>query len=86
VPNAFTPNGDGRNDVLLVYGNVIQALHLQVFNQWGEKVFESYDKNTGWNGTCKGKQQPSGVYVYTVHVTTTAGQVIDKKGSLTLVR
>ncbi len=86
VPNAFTPNNDGRNDILFVYSNVIQSMRLQVFNQWGEKIFESTNRLNGWNGEAKGKQQPSGVYVYTLHVVTTTGQVIDRKGAITLVR
>ncbi len=86
VPNVFTPNGDGKNDVLLVFSNITQSLHFQVFNQWGEKVFETDDKSIGWTGTYKGKPQPSGVYVYTLKLVTTAGLVIDRKGSVTLVR
>jgi gliding motility-associated-like protein len=86
IPNVFSPNGDNKNDVLYVYGNVIQSLRMQVFNQWGEKVFETSDKNTGWNGSYKGKQQPVGVYVYAVRIVTTGGQTIDKKGSITLIR
>jgi gliding motility-associated-like protein len=61
-------------------------MRLQVFNQWGEKIFESTNRLNGWNGEAKGKQQPSGVYVYTLHVVTTTGQVIDRKGAITLVR
>jgi gliding motility-associated-like protein len=86
VPNVFTPNGDGRNDVLYVYGNVIQTMQFQIFNQWGEKIFESSNKSVGWAGTVKSKPQPAGVYVYTLRVTTTNGQTIDRKGSITLVR
>jgi len=86
VPNIFTPNADGKNDILYVYGNIIQSMRMQVFNQWGEKVFESTDKNSGWDGSYKGRQQPVGVYVYAIRITTTSGNVIDKKGSITLIR
>ena len=86
IPNVFTPNNDGKNDVLLVFSNITQSLHFQVFNQWGEKVFETDDKSIGWTGTYKGKQQPSGVYIYTLRLVTTAGLVIERKGSVTLVR
>ena len=50
-------NGDGLNDVLRVYGYKIATLKLVVFNQWGEKLFETADQSRGWDGTYKGKQQ-----------------------------
>lgn len=86
IPNVFSPNGDNKNDVLYVYGNIIQSLRMQIFNQWGEKVFETSDKSTGWNGSYKGKQQPVGVYVYVVRIVTTGGTTVDRKGSITLIR
>ena len=86
IPNAFTPNGDGRNDVLLVYSNVIRSLRFTVFNQWGEKIFESTNQGTGWDGTHKGKPQPSGVYIYVCDITLNTGERINRKGSLNLVR
>jgi len=86
VPNTFTPNGDGQNDILKVYGNNIQTLNMMVFSQWGEKVFETKDPNQGWDGTYKGKQQPVGVYVYVVQVTTADGKIFSKKGSVNLIR
>jgi len=86
IPNTFTPNGDGRNDVFAVYGNTIKSVKVMVFNQWGEKVFESASQSTGWDGSYKGKQQPIGVYVYVVNVVLNDGSVFVKKGSLNLVR
>ena len=86
VPNTFTPNGDGKNDVLKVYGNYIQKLNMQIYNQWGEKVFETNDVNGGWDGTAKGKLQPVGVYVYTVSVVMPDGRTINKRGTINLIR
>lgn len=88
IPNTFTPNGDGHNDVLKVFsfGNVIKSMSFMVFNQWGEKVFESSNPNVAWDGTFKGKKQPVGVYVYVGRFTLTNGNVLDKKGSINLVR
>ncbi len=86
IPNAFSPNGDGTNDVLLVYGYTIQSLRFMVFNQWGEKIFESNNQSTGWNGTYKGKIQPSGVYMYVCQITLRDGATMVKKGSINLVR
>ncbi len=86
IPNSFSPNGDGLNDVLLVYGYVIKDMQFIVFNQWGEKIFESRAQNTGWDGTYKGKGQPSGVYMYVAKFTLKDGSTIERKGSINLVR
>ena len=86
IPNSFTPNGDGRNDVLRVYSNVIRSLKMVIFNQWGEKVYESTDQNMAWDGTYKGKPQPSGVYIYVAEVIINTGEKISRKGSINLVR
>ena len=86
IPNAFTPNGDGLNDILLVYGYIIKELKFTVFNQWGEKIFESSNQATGWNGTYKGRKQPSGVYMYVCQLTLKDGTTQVKKGSVNLVR
>ncbi|MCX6316735.1 MAG: gliding motility-associated C-terminal domain-containing protein [Bacteroidetes bacterium] len=86
VPNVFTPNGDGKNDVLFVYGNYVATIRLSIFNQWGQLIFESANINTGWNGTYKGQQQPVGVYAYTLKVVLQDGTIINKKGSVNLIR
>ncbi|MBL4678667.1 MAG: gliding motility-associated C-terminal domain-containing protein, partial [Mucilaginibacter sp.] len=86
VPNAFTPNGDGNNDMLYVYGTNIKSLTFAVYNQWGEQQFRTTNKSAGWDGTYKGTAQPVGVYVYYVDVTLNSGQVVRKKGTVTLIR
>jgi gliding motility-associated-like protein len=73
IPNAFTPNGDGNNDILYVYGNTIQKLTFSVYDQWGEQQFRTTNKAAGWDGTYKGHAQPVGVYVYYVEVTLDNG-------------
>jgi trimeric autotransporter adhesin len=85
-PNAFSPNGDGKNDVWKGYSNVIRTIKVMVFNQWGEKVFESSNLMTGWNGTQGGKEQPSGVYMFVAEITKNNGERIVRKGSVNLVR
>lgn len=85
-PNAFSPNGDGLNDVFQAYGYTIQSLRMVVFNQWGEKIFESFNQATGWNGRHKGKDQPSGVYMYVCEIVLRDGSKLVKKGSVNLVR
>jgi gliding motility-associated-like protein len=86
VPNAFTPNGDGKNDILSVYSNAIQKLDMWVYDQWGEMQFHSNTQASGWDGTYKGKPQPVGVYVYYIEATMQDGQVIKKKGTINLIR
>lgn len=86
IPNAFSPNNDGLNDVLRVYSNVIRDMRFTIFNQWGEKIFESTNQATGWDGTHRGKAQPSGVYIYVCDITLRTGERIQRKGSINLVR
>lgn len=84
--NAFSPNGDNLNDEFRIRGEVIKSLHLAIFNQWGEKVFETADKSVGWKGDYKGKPQPSGVYIYVCNIILMDGSSTTKKGSVNLVR
>jgi gliding motility-associated-like protein len=86
VPNVFSPNGDGRNDILYVYGNYIEKVDMRIFNQWGQQVAQINNKTQGWNGTFKGQPQPVGVYVYILKAQLADGRKIDLKGSITLVR
>ena len=86
IPNSFTPNNDGLNDVLQVYSNVIRELRFIVFNQWGEKISESTNQSMVWDGTYKGKPQPSGVYMYVCDIVLNTGERIQRKGSINLVR
>jgi gliding motility-associated-like protein len=86
IPNSFSPNGDGLNDVLRVYGYTITEMQFMVFNQWGEKIFESRSQSTGWDGTHKGKVQPSGVYIYVCRMVLRDGTVENRKGSINLIR
>lgn len=66
VPNSFTPNGDGINDEFLPLGNAIQleSYDLQIFDRWGQLMFQSLNPATGWDGTISGNPMPAGVYVY----------------------
>lgn len=86
IPNAFSPNGDGLNDVLKVYGYIIRDIHFMIFNQWGEKVFETNTQSRGWDGMYKGKAQASGVYIYVCRLQLTDGTVVNKKGAINLIR
>ena len=89
VPNAFTPNGDGVNDVLYVYGNCLEINQFRVFNRWGEKVWDTVNMDQGWDGYYKGVLQSVGVYVYLVRYSsnsTNRGIARELKGSVTLIR
>ncbi len=86
IPNVFTPNGDGKNEVFKVYSNVIASMDMMVFNQWGELIYRNKDLSKGWDGTYKGKQQPVGVYVYAIKVKLIGGDEIIRKGDVNLVR
>ncbi|HNW89910.1 MAG TPA: gliding motility-associated C-terminal domain-containing protein [Bacteroidales bacterium] len=86
VPNIFSPNDDGQNDIFYVRGQDIKYMDLLIYDRWGEKIFESEDIAVGWDGTYKGKEMPSGVYVYKLTVTMNDGSEIKKKGNISLVR
>ena len=86
IPNAFTPNGDGNNDVFQIYGEGIKIIDLKVFNRWGEKVYESNNQFEGWDGTYKGSKQNPSVFVYEANITYLNDKKDFKKGSVTLIR
>jgi gliding motility-associated-like protein len=86
LPNAFSPNGDGMNDVFFVRGGPFGTIDLKVYNGWGELIFQTTDPSFGWDGTHDGKHAIAGVYVYTVIATTVDGLLHDRSGNVTLVR
>lgn len=85
-PSAFSPNGDGANDVFHELSKNAIAFNLKVFNRWGEQVFESDNIHLGWDGTYKGELAEMGVYGYCAEVTFDALNKKTFKGSVTLVR
>jgi gliding motility-associated-like protein len=87
IPNAFTPNGDGRNDLLRVYGTeLVVNFNLQVFNRYGQLVFETRDKNKGWDGRLNGKMVNNGAYIYNLTYQEQGGLVQNIAGSILLIR
>jgi gliding motility-associated-like protein len=86
VPNVFSPNGDGKNDILFVYGNYIDKVDMRIFNQWGQQIATINNKTQGWDGRQKGSPQPVGVYVYVLKAILTNGRTVNLKGSITLIR
>lgn len=86
VPNSFSPNGDGANDVLYVRGKHLSGIRsFRIFDRWGNLVFESKDMSHGWNGLYKGRLVDSGVYVYFVEAICDNGGTVRKKGNVTLL-
>ena len=86
VPNAFTPNGDGNNDIFQIYGEDIKTVSMKVFNRWGELVYETTNSLAGWNGTYKGVLQMPAVFTYEAIITYLDNTQENKNGSITLVR
>ena len=64
VPNAFSPNNDGKNDTLFVKGNCLQNMVFEIFDRWGEKVFETKNLMEGWDGSYNERQLNQGIYAY----------------------
>jgi len=86
VANAFTPNGDGNNDVVYVHSENIKTMSFYVYDQWGEKIYGSTNMANGWDGTYKGVKEPAGVYVYYLKAVLNNGTEVNKKGTITLLR
>ncbi len=87
VPTAFSPNGDGRNDVLKPITVGITAFeYFAVYNRYGQLIFKSNDPNKGWNGSVKGTEQNTGTYVWMVAGTDFRGNKITRKGTVLLIR
>ncbi|WP_317898583.1 gliding motility-associated C-terminal domain-containing protein [Aurantibacillus circumpalustris] len=86
VPNAFTPNGDGLNDIFLPKGHGITKYSIEIYDSWGEKIFQSNNFSNGWNGTYKGKDCPTDIYIWKISVTTEQRETKTSTGHLTLLR
>lgn len=87
IPNTFTPNGDGHNDLFKVRGPYFGIFYFAVYDRWGEMVFETKDPSQGWDGNFKGKPSDPGVFGYYVKAKCgEQSEEIFKKGNVTLIR
>ncbi|MFM9055355.1 MAG: gliding motility-associated C-terminal domain-containing protein, partial [Bacteroidota bacterium] len=90
VPNAFTPDDDGINDVFKPFINNVFQYNFRIYNRRGQEIFYSEDSENGWDGTYKGEQAPIGVYGYRINFTglDSEGIKVKKKilGTVTLLR
>ncbi len=86
VPNSFTPNGDGLNDVFKAYGTGLLDFELIISNRWGEHVFSTKNIDEGWDGTVNSEPAPPDVYVYLINYTDNMGRTKVKAGAVSLIR
>jgi len=92
IPNTFTPNGDGMNDLFFIYGAYLKLIEqIAVYDRWGELIYlkeniNATDNANGWDGTYHGKPLNEGVYAYTARVVLVSGQVWMVAGNITLIR
>ena len=86
IPNAFSPNNDGVNDRLCFHGTFVLDFYLAIYTRWGEKVFETHDIHSCWDGRYNGNLCMPGVYTYTCHVKCEANKENILKGDITLIR
>jgi gliding motility-associated-like protein len=86
-PNAFTPNNDGLNDIFrLKYPGHAADYNLQIFNRWGQKIFETCDTSLGWDGRLDNQLQPEGTYIWIVRYTDGSGKKQNLQGSVVLIK
>jgi len=86
LPLAFSPNGDGLNDIFYVIGGTFVEFRFEIYNNWGKMIFESNDPLIGWDGTHQDIEQPLGVYVWIYHVVTEDGEEYSEHGDVTIIR
>lgn len=86
IPNAFTPDGDGVNDILFVRGDNLNEVYLVIYDRWGELVFETNNQSVGWDGYFRGELLNPDVYGYYLECTCGDGETFFKKGNITLIR
>jgi len=86
LPTAFSPNGDGHNDIYLVRGMNVHDMHLRIYNRWGQLIFQSRDINQGWDGKYNGKEAPVEAYAYVLSLVFKSGKTLQKQGNITLLR
>ena len=86
VPNAFSPNGDGNNDIVLVRGTDLKNAEIEIYDRWGNLVFASENHKIGWDGLIEGEKANQGVYVYYVKAFFYTGTEKSQKGNITLIR
>jgi gliding motility-associated-like protein len=86
VPNVFTPNGDGHNDIFMPVVNGLKKYKLEIFDRWGERVFLSLSPQSGWDGTFKEALCKQDIYIWKIIISSIDGREIEKSGEVLLYR
>ena len=92
IPNTFSPNGDGNNEVFFPRGTGLFSIkNIKIFNRWGEQVFERYNfkannESAGWDGTFKGQKLMPDVYVYIMDIQCENNAILTYKGNVALIK
>ena len=89
IPNAFTPNNDGQNDIFRPYGYDLELTEftMAIYNRWGELLFETNNIDSGWDGSFNGKKAPNGTYVWKINAKEKYTPIIHNNwGKITLTR
>ncbi|MCC6690469.1 MAG: gliding motility-associated C-terminal domain-containing protein, partial [Bacteroidia bacterium] len=87
IPNIFSPNGDGKNDVLKLEGTGISNIYFAIYNRWGNLIFETHNQSRGWDGTQRGNPCEAGTYVYYLRATCSkTNSEVSLKGNVSLIR
>lgn len=86
VPNAFSPNGDGRNDFFTMAAPNLESGTLSIYNRWGRLLYQTFDITQGWDGNFQGRSAPEGVYVFVVDGVGEDGTRVRRSGTITLIR
>ncbi len=86
IPNAFSPNGDNLNNIFNIKGIRISSFRMEIYNRWGERIYETNSLSQGWNGFIGGQEAPIGTYAYRILVKGGIGEDIIKVGRVSLIR
>jgi CHU_C Type IX secretion signal domain len=88
IPNCFTADANGLNEVIFAYGHNLASFHWQIFNRWGEKIFETNDLSVPWDGSHLNSSHysPDGIYIYDAYAIDHRGNTFEKRGWILLIR
>ena len=86
VPSAFSPNGDGQNDTLLVKSECVTTFLFSIYDRWGEKVFETTNIEAGWDGGFRGAFYEAGIFAYYLTATFSSGKIATQSGNIALIK
>lgn len=88
LPNAFTPNNDGKNDRFFEAGYMmdVSSFDMQIYDRWGKRIYRTDSMSKPWDGTHEGSDAPEGVFTYLIHVTSNQGKTLEYKGTFSLIR